>query len=309
MSKKKPANSVYEHLASGGLSGFAAALALQPLDLLKTRVQQADGAANGSRRSATAITKQIYAQHGVLGLWRGTIPTLARNVPGVAIYFYTLQALRQRLTQVSAFGVVTIDKSSPSALPKLSPQGNLVSGVVARLGVGLLLNPFSVMKARFESDRYAYKSMLEAFTSILRESGPRGLVQGFNASALRDAPFAGLYVLFYEAIKDKTSLLLGPNVPITQAAIYTWSGATAGAMATVATHPFDVMKTRMQVNSDIPQYRSLPRTVVAIFKQRGIMGFFDGASIRVSRKIFSSAISWTVYETLLVFWRDRQKLV
>lgn len=149
-----------------------------------------------------------------------------RNVPGVAIYFYSLQALRQRLTQVSAFGVITADKANPSALPKLSPQGNLVSGVVTRLGVGLLLNPFSVMKARFEvssrsesgimaldsisciccaqSDRYAYKSMWEAFTAILRESGPRGLVQGYNASALRDAPFAGLYVLFYEAIKDKT---------------------------------------------------------------------------------------------------------
>ncbi|KAG8851972.1 hypothetical protein FRB96_008987 [Tulasnella sp. 330] len=306
MSNKKPANSIYEHLASGGLSGFAAALALQPLDLLKTRVQQADA---GGSRSATAISRQIYAQNGILGLWRGTLPTLARNVPGVAIYFYSLQALRQRLTQVSTFGVITVDKSNPSALPKLSPQGNLVSGVVARLGVGLLLNPFSVMKARFESDRYAYKSMWEAFTSILRESGPRGLVQGFNASALRDAPFAGLYVLFYEAVKDKTSVLLGPNTAITQAAIYTWSGATAGAMATVATHPFDVMKTRMQVNSDLPQYRSLAKTGIAIFQQRGIMGFFDGASIRVSRKIFSSAISWTVYETLLVFWRDRRKLV
>lgn len=87
------------------------------------------------------------------------------------------------------------------------------------------------------------------------------------------------------------------------------------------------------MNSDLPQYRSLAKTGMAIFQvkypivsfsplallliltfaileqQRGLMGFFDGASIRVSRKIFSSAISWTVYETLLVFWRDRHKLV
>lgn len=46
--------------------------------------------------------------------------------------------------------------------------------------------------------------MWQASKSIYKESGPKGLVQGFNASALRDAPFAGLYVLFYEAIKDKT---------------------------------------------------------------------------------------------------------
>lgn len=73
-----------------------------------------------------------------------------RNVPGVAVYFYTLQALRTRMAQITAFAVLPADKASASALPKLSAQGNLISGVVARLGVGLILNPFSVMKARFE---------------------------------------------------------------------------------------------------------------------------------------------------------------
>jgi len=305
MSSKKSGNSVYEHLFSGALSGFAAAIILQPLDLVKTRLQQAD-VAGGTHRSASTITKRIYSDGGVFGLWRGTIPTLARNVPGVAIYFYTLQALRQRMAQVTLFAASPDPRqTSGSALAKLSAQGNMVSGMVARLGVGFILNPFSVMKARFESDRYVYRNMGEAIKSIMKESGPRGLVQGFNASALRDAPFAGIYVLFYELIKEKTSIFLGPHAPITQAAIYTWSGATAGALATLATHPFDVMKTRMQVNSDNAQYRSLLRTMLGIFKSRGIMGFFDGASIRVSRKIFSSAISWTVYETLLVFWRDR----
>ena len=82
--------------------------------------------------------------------------------------------------------------------------------------------------------------MTEAFRSLIQESGPRGLMQGFQASALRDAPHAGMYVLFYELIKEKTSkfrlchvlllltvglaILLGPRMPGMQAAIYTWSG-------------------------------------------------------------------------------------
>lgn len=121
----------------------------------------------------------------------------------------------------------------------------------------------------------------------------------------------------------------------------------AGALATLSTHPFDVMKvsqrsvadprkavltcglpqTRMQVQSKDVQYRSLGRTVAGIFKvsfihhhpplhlselpvalqERGLVGFFDGVSIRIGRKVFSSAISWTVYETLLIFWRDRSR--
>lgn len=37
-----------------------------------------------------------------------------------------------------------------SVLPTLSTQGNLLAGATARVGVGFLLNPFSVLKARFE---------------------------------------------------------------------------------------------------------------------------------------------------------------
>jgi solute carrier family 25 protein 38 len=37
-----------------------------------------------------------------------------------------------------------------SVLPTLTSEGNLVAGATARVGVGFLLNPFSVLKARFE---------------------------------------------------------------------------------------------------------------------------------------------------------------
>lgn len=37
-----------------------------------------------------------------------------------------------------------------SVLPKISMQGNLLAGAVTRVGVGFILNPFSVVKARFE---------------------------------------------------------------------------------------------------------------------------------------------------------------
>lgn len=84
--------------------------------------------------------------------------------------------------------------------------------------------------------------MGEALTSIFRQSGARGLLQGFGASVLRDAPYAGLYVLFYELIKDKTGTelfhlfklvflsmadverMVPAHMLVTKAAIYTWSG-------------------------------------------------------------------------------------
>lgn len=37
-----------------------------------------------------------------------------------------------------------------SVLPVVSSQGNLIAGATTRVGVGFVLNPFSVLKARYE---------------------------------------------------------------------------------------------------------------------------------------------------------------
>lgn len=77
------------HLLSGGLSGLTSAVCLQPLDLLKTRLQQGydvgrkrwvgRGITDRSHRLG-AVARQVVADDGVLGLWRGTVPTVARCV-------------------------------------------------------------------------------------------------------------------------------------------------------------------------------------------------------------------------------------
>lgn len=38
--------------------------------------------------------------------------------------------------------------------------------------------------------------------SLLKQNGLRGLTQGFTATAARDAPYAGMYLVFYEKAKD-----------------------------------------------------------------------------------------------------------
>lgn len=70
------------------------------------------------------------------------------------MYFYTLQTVRQTLATFPAFAASSRSASSPgtgtSVLVKASSQANLISGAVSRIGVGFLLNPFTVVKARFE---------------------------------------------------------------------------------------------------------------------------------------------------------------
>ncbi|KAH7888124.1 solute carrier family 25 member 38 [Phlebopus sp. FC_14] len=259
---------VGQHLFSGALSGLAGAVFLQPLDLLKTRIQQGD-AASGYRNTAVIwrTTQDIIKHDGMKGLWRGTTATLMRNIPGVALYMTSLTHLRSIMATTPYFSIQQTTHSqdgTKSVLPKLTSQGNLLAGATARVGVGFFLNPFSVVKARFESELYAYKSLTSSLASIAR-MGPSELLRGFVASSLRDAPYAGLFVVIYEAVK-RESTYFAPSAYA--ATIHSFSAASAGAIATMATHPFDVIKTKMQVRSE-ERYRGFISTVVRTWQVSG----------------------------------------
>jgi hypothetical protein len=58
-----------------------------------------------------------------------------------------------------------------------------------------------------QSNLYAYESLTGSFVSIVR-LGPSELLRGFVASSLRDAPYAGLFVVFYEVLKRETCKII-----------------------------------------------------------------------------------------------------
>ncbi|KAK1927288.1 mitochondrial carrier domain-containing protein [Papiliotrema laurentii] len=309
------------HLSSGALSGFTSAIILQPLDLVKTRLQQSyEGGAK--RRKIRTVTRDVIRNDGFFGLWRGAVPTVIRNVPGVAFYFYTLSSIRTELSYIPFFQTVvpvapaslaasssssvsnTDIRSSRTTLVKLSVPGNLVAGAIARTSVGFVLNPITVIKARYESSQFAeYKSVFGAFKSLVQTNGFKGLFQGFTATAARDAPYAGLSLVFYEKAKDMAAKLLKPEWGVPNAALHSGSAAMAATLATLFTSPADCVKTRMQVNPET--HPSIRLAVKRIYADRGIAGFFSGSTLRISRKAASGAIGWTVYEGLLLFFRDR----
>jgi solute carrier family 25 protein 38 len=78
----------------------------------------------------------------------------------------------------------------------------------------------------------------------------------------------------------------------------------AGIAATCTTQPFDMLKTRMQLK---PQnYKNMFQSAKKVYLEEGMMGFFDGISVRLIRKPLNSAISWTIYEEV-VRWYDRRE--
>ncbi|TKA57651.1 hypothetical protein B0A53_00800 [Rhodotorula sp. CCFEE 5036] len=380
------------HLASGALSGAASVLMLQPLDLIKTRIQQ-DRPPPSSTATSSATTRpagpslagtsskqqppqvkkpkvarakilttarEVVRIDGVQGLWRGTVPTLYRNVPGVSLYFLSLSRLRALIGRSSLFRAKTSPSSTSSTAAasaggggggkvKLTPIGDLLVGSTARTAVGFALTPFTLLKTLSEStlsmaqsaatsssSSPSTSSSSPAGTSTVRpqaaaprppstftalrtlysSGGLRSLWRGAVPTALRDAPGAGLFIVFYERGQrllgmrgDKGKGAVGGGLAVPPALPTTGngpSGASASLASTLLTTPFDLLKTRRQL--DPAQYKSLWQSVKLVYAQSGILGFWEGGGLRVVRKAGSAGIGWAVYEAFVGMGEKRQHL-
>jgi solute carrier family 25 protein 38 len=292
------------HFFAGLNSGIVSAVLLQPADLLKTRVQQ-------SRSSTLFGTIQSIASgpNPIRQFWRGTLPSTLRTGFGSAIYFSSLNALRHRasLAAAGSSNAAARGAEHSSSLPKLSNTANLATGALARTWAGFIMMPITVLKVRYESNLYSYNSLFKASRDIFRTEGLKGFFAGSGATAVRDAPYAGLYVLFYEQSKRKLSSLAtkieetsGASTKLstsTSAGINFVSGVAAAGLGTTITNPFDAIKTRLQLMPD--QYGNMVQASKKMLAEEGVRSLFDGLGIRIARKAMSSALAWTLYEELI----------
>lgn len=76
-----------------------------------------------------------------------------RNVPGVALYFYSVTELRRILALKPVRYLSTPIQHAGGDVAKATSTGNLLAGATARVCVGFILCPITVVKARFEVSR------------------------------------------------------------------------------------------------------------------------------------------------------------
>ncbi|XP_058585459.1 mitochondrial glycine transporter isoform X2 [Neofelis nebulosa] len=205
--------------------------------------------------------------------------SIVRCVPGIGIYFGTLYSLKQYFLR----------GHPPTALE------SVILGVGSRSVAGVCMSPITVIKTRYESGRYGYESIYAALKSIYRSEGHRGLFSGLTATLLRDAPFSGIYLMFYNQTKnimthDQLDAVLIPVVNFS-------CGIFAGILASLVTQPADVIKTHMQLTP--MKFRWIGQAVTLIFKDYGLRGFFQGGVPRALRRTLMAAMAWTVYEEMM----------
>lgn len=271
----------------GVVSGTIASGMLQPLDVVRTRMQSAP-----VRRSTWYTVRTIWKEDGVFGFWRGTTPSIVRVGMGVGLYFVVLEQLQDMLSSKDEEGRM-----------KLSSSNAFLVGGASRAAVAALLCPFTVVKTRMEQtgpNKIKETNMIRLLRSISRTEGIPGLFRGLVPTIAANAPFSALYYLFYNRSKEwlEGAWEEGPLVNFV-------SGFCAAALATTITQPADILRTRIQLHKASPSVagghtdkRTARGMLSAMIQEEGLAVFTRGLVPRVAKRSLQTAVVWTIYEAL-----------
>ncbi|KFD50735.1 hypothetical protein M514_08391, partial [Trichuris suis] len=192
---------------------------------------------------------------------------------------------------------------------QLGPVANfLLAGTAAAVG-RLLAHPFSVLKIQSQSGMPGGRmgTVMGAYW-VLRLDGVRGLFKALPVSVARIFPQVGLqYAVFHEYSKTVKPV----EKPNLNRSIKTFvAGGIAHNIATLFTHPLDVVKTRMIVHpaGDLRKCsQSWTETLSKILSHEGVRGMYRGLVPSLIGSFIFSGTMFTAWDFMdCLPWRRRQ---
>ncbi|KAH7624650.1 hypothetical protein Ndes2526B_g00011 [Nannochloris sp. 'desiccata'] len=128
----------WKHAVAGCTAGLSTVLVLQPLDVIKTRLQVQDGAGSlPMYRGTVDALQSIGRQEGWKALYSGLTPALIGSGVAWGVYFFAYNAAKQRYRELTG-------------QTRLGPLTHLASAAEAGSIVCFITNPIWVVKTRLQ---------------------------------------------------------------------------------------------------------------------------------------------------------------
>ncbi|CAN4086778.1 unnamed protein product [Withania somnifera] len=287
------ASSWGKEFMADGFGGISGLISGYPLDSIRVRQQ------NSKSGSAFNVFRNVVATEGTLSLYRGMAAPLASVTFQNATVFHIYAMLSR-----------TFDRNIPASDPP-SYKGVAWGGIAAGAIQSLIISPVELVKIQlqlqsntkqFNNQTATLKGPLDVARRIFKQKGWIGIYRGLTVTVLRDAHSHGLYFWVYEYTKE----LLHPGCRKNgQESFQTMllAGGLAGAVSWISCYPLDVIKTRLQVQSQSKsaEYRGIVDCFRQSVRKEGHSVLWRGVGTTVGRAFLVNGAIFTTYETALRF--------
>ncbi|CAM8985766.1 hypothetical protein QQ045_006439 [Rhodiola kirilowii] len=286
----------------GGIASIVAGCSTHPLDLIKVRMQlqgESSAAPNPAPRPALAFQHagvqgvklappikigpvatavQIVQKQGFTGLFSGVSATV----------------LRQTLYSTTRMGLYDIMKT------KWTDPETKVMPLTHKIGAGLIAgaigaacgNPADVAMVRMQADgrlpeaeRRNYKSVVDAVGRMAKSEGVTSLWRGATMTMTRAMLVTSSQLATYDQIKEA---ILKKDLMSDGIGTHVTASFTAGFVASVASNPVDVIKTRVMnmnvVKGQAPPYAGAIDCAMKTIRAEGPMALYKGFIPTISRQ-------------------------
>jgi len=271
-----------------GLAGMAATMVVQPMDLIKNRMQlSGEGGATRQHKTAFHAAITIGRTEGIPGLYNGLSAGLLRQATYTTTRLGVFQWLEDR------FG-------------NRGLLGNILMGMVSG-GIGAIVgNPAEVALVRMTADgrlppeeRRNYSNAFTALWRIAREEGVHVLWRGTQPTVLRAMILNAAQLGGYAQAKQmlKNSGYFGDSIWL-----HLTASLVAGFLATAVSIPVDISKTRLQTmkpdaNGQYP-YRGTLDVLTKVVQKEGMFALWKGFTPYFLRLGPHTVITFVVLEQM-----------
>ncbi|XP_068927156.1 putative mitochondrial transporter UCP3 [Petaurus breviceps papuanus] len=287
-----PPTTAVKVLGAGTAACFADLLTF-PLDTAKVRLQ-----IQGESQTEQAIQNVRY--RGVLG----TIGTMVKTEGATSLYNGLVAGL-QRQMSFASIRIGLYDSVKQFYTPKGAENSSIMIRILAGCTTGAMAvtcaQPTDVVKVRFQASvrlgsgsSRKYSGTMDAYRTIAKEEGIRGLWKGTLPNIARNAIVNCAEMVTYDMIKEALidHHLMTDNFPC-----HFVSAFAAGFCATVVANPVDVVKTRY-INSPPGRYSSTMNCMLKTLRQEGPTAFYKGFTPSFLRLGSWNVMMFVTYEQL-----------
>jgi len=206
----------YQPVVGASAARVLAAVAVSPLEMLRTRMQATSSSDKGVLRSTMIGLKEMVSTEGYLSLWRGLTLTLWRDVPFSAFYWWGYEYGRKRLDEARQQSAALLGKEKKVELSHTALlTDSFLAGATAGAIAAFVTTPFDVGKTRRQTVVNEPGARLKTTSDnrtiprllyhIYCSEGVAGLFKGWAARCLKVAPASAIMISSYEIGKKMAS--------------------------------------------------------------------------------------------------------